>query len=204
MNKYLLSIRLILDNEYSYRANKKSLEAVSAILYNGEENRLNEINTRLQQIYLKIAKKPMSNNQKTALIAVGVLSLLSLGLGSVVAPSGIAITGSTLAGLLSIGLVAEGMNLYNKAQVKSDYKSLSVEESAFFLTLKALLIEHAREMMPKNEFKENLNEILESIDDMKSEVGYLLFVENESIDENKEKLNQFHNFDKLMLNVFAL
>ena len=54
----------------------------------------------------------------------------------------------------------------------------------------------AKQTMPQNIFKEKTSELLQMLQDLKSDTDYVLLVEKQNIEENKKKIHVFHNLDK--------
>ena len=51
--------------------------------------------------------------------------------------------------------------------------------------------------------KNEISDLLSLTDDLRSDVSYMLFVENEDVTNNKAKLSMFHNFDNALAEILA-
>lgn len=195
IKKTLFAFKVLLDNEYKYLNNEEALKKVSEIIFK-DENKMSEIQEKLSNVYATIANKGISLNQ------IAIIAGIGLATGAIIG-AGIGILSLLAAGGITTSAFVV-LDKYNIHKAKKDFAKLSVEETALFLAMKAILIDVAKEKMPTDVFKDNLSEVLNFVEQLKSEVSYLLFVEKEDVASNKDKLKQFHNFDNYMLKTFNI
>lgn len=229
LSKLLFTINVIFDKKYDYKGNDDCFKVMSSILYH-DSNKFSEIQNQFKQTYLAINKKEFSSLQKGIMIGAGIASIAAVVMFPIAFVGGVSaaapVTTSALAALgisdmqIGVGIAALGgllgalainvllidlpMYGYNKKQLINEYRTLSLEDSATLLTIKALLISEAKKSMPKDEYKEKMSEILEIVDDFKSDTEYLLFAENNNILVNKEKMKQFHRWDLEVMKLLKL
>ena len=53
--------------------------------------------------------------------------------------------------------------------------------------------------MPANEFNNYVKEVLETKCTLQNDIEYVLFINNENINTNKDKLVAFNNFNKVLM-----
>lgn len=208
----LFAIKVVLDNEFNYDCyTKENLQTASEFIY-GDQNRLLLIKSEVEENFKLIAKKPLNDTQKKVLygaiatsIAVSIL-VPSIGMsGLVAAGSGLAAkgvlltTGSLLFSAALIYGTYKIMDTYNKEQIKKQFKKLSSEETAIYLSIQAMVISHLKKNLSEEEYKTELDNVLASINMLKADLDYFLFVEKDNVSENKEKLMTFHGFDNALM-----
>lgn len=217
ISKLLFACSIVLDDEYDYKYEEEGLKDVSVLLY-GDEVTLLTIKKQLHDNYNAISPKTLSNTQKGLLIgavasaAIGLISMPVL-LASGVAAAAIATDGFTdksitfesiLMGAAIGGMAFGEMELYNDEKVKAEFKSLSPEKNALYLALQCTYIERIKAQLSEDEFKDQLDSILKNLSALKSDLDYYLFVEKESIQDNKAKIKSFHEFDNRLPKVLGI
>lgn len=211
--RLLLYVGLVLDQEYTYIYGDASLRAVSARLCGNEETLL-ALQERVRALYLKLNRKPLTQNQKATLIAIGavlasgVLTLpmaaVSLSAASLLnAPltSGAVALCACLMGGVLFGACYGGMELHNRKQLKEAFRDMTVDEAAMALTVRCLMIEESKKVLGDESFKENVNDLLCCVDDLRADTMYELCVERHSVEDNRERVRLFHNFDNTLVSI---
>lgn len=228
LSKLLFAINIIFDRKYNYKGDEETFKVMSSILYYNS-TKFDEIEKQFKRLFMSINKKELSKLQKGILIGLAFASVSSVFCLPVLVAGGAAATASTttaalaaigigdmqlgvgfasmcgaVASLALVGSGYAGMKLINREKLKKEYKNLSLEETAMLLTLKAMIISEAKTTMPKEKFKEEISEILGIVDDYKSDTEYLLFAENNDVNVNIEKMNQFHRWDNELIKLLGL
>lgn len=220
IEKAMFSISIIFDEEYKYEYPDETLRFVSSIIWN-DENTLTGYKKDIMSTYKELAKQPLSMGQKLFLGGTATLVLLFPAIPSL-AISGLSASGitSTLAGFGLLGLggtMVEGVGLmalaellldgaligftyaaldsHNKTIVKKSFRDMNFNDAALMLAIKCRIMSLAKDKMPKEIFKEKSSELLQMIQDLKSDTDYVLLVEKQNIEENKKKIRVFHNLD---------
>lgn len=218
LSKYLFSISIIAsNNEYFYA--DKSEGSVSILLWENA-SLLENIKKEFKSNFVKITSLGLSNNQKlvlagtagatliaSLLVAPSILSSVGkAAVGTLILPTGV--TAITAACILGAGLSATttyaGMKILNKEKFKEDLKKLSYEEISYILTVKALLLTHAKNVMSEDNFKEYLNDILLLTSDLKSDSLYYALVEKDDIERNEKLTEAFYRFDKILFKAYSV
>ena len=231
IERTMFSISLAFDTEYHYEYEDDGLEYISRILW-ADELKLSTIKNGVEDIYVDLARQPLSRTQRLVLGSVAALSLfvmtvpaLTIG-GGLAAPgitSGLAtfgtafgIGGSMVEGveliLLAemvlngaiIGFTYKMLDAQRKSDVKQQFRSVGFSNAAQMLAVKCYIMQVAKYNMPRAMFKEKTSELLEMISDLKSDTDYVLFVEGENREENKKKINVFHNFDDKLCKILGV
>lgn len=211
--KQVFAINVILDNEFKYTYREGGLKLASGILF-GNVYELAEIENKLAECYLKIAKAP-KNLLDGALLAGSAAVALILALPACAATTGAA--GAAVA-LGEIHLSTSMMTLYvclvggtvfgvswgamalgERSSAKREFRNMSADDCARLLAIRAYIVEVSKENLDADEFKEQLSDLLLMIDDLRSDISYELFVEESNIESNRDKLAMFHSFDNAML-----
>lgn len=222
LEKTLFSLNVIFDNEISYECEKESLNYISSILWN-EESYLSKLKSEVEDIYMDIAKQPLSTRQKVILggvIAGAALTIFSLGVSTLGALSASAFThtlatlGGTMAGGISVyatavvlltGLIGTttyiAMNEHNKSELRKQFRKMKYEEMAIIISIRAYMMKITKTRMPLDLYKEKTDELLQMIQDIRSDTEYSLFVERNDIEENKKKIKVFHNLDNKLTSI---
>ena len=78
------------------------------------------------------------------------------------------------------------------------------EDIALELALDCLLINELEKHDKTMDLKNEIDELLSNVSDLRGDVQYLLFVERENIEENKEKLRLFNHFDQQLIKIMGL
>lgn len=228
LSKLLFAISVILDDEYEYKYKEEGLREVSSILYK-DQNMILDIKDSLESHYKKIANKGLSSVQKGILIGTAALSLVGIITLPILLGGGIAASASTTTALvaahgigdLQLGLGAitvealllgaaftgaayGGMKLYNSSKIREEFKLLSPEKNALFLAIQCTHIEMIKDVFSDREFNDILDDILKNLNTLKGDLDYFLFVEKNSVKDNKEKLKSFHEFDKELLKILEI
>lgn len=210
----LLAMSLILDPVYPFHYEEEGYEALSDLLFDNIWE-VGFIKERLEDDFSKIARKDLTPTQWGCLIALAasVTVLVPLVSAAGIAAStgavaavdaGALALGGILAGGAVLGLGTLAIEHSNIKEAKREFRKLNYEESALFLAMETVLIDRARKNLPKEEFKEEINSILEKVDALKSDTSYLLFVEKANPETNKEKIKAFHRFDNHLVKVMGI
>lgn len=222
LEKTIFSTSVILDGEYAYEYEKETLNYVSMLLWNKSDRLLNMKNS-IEDIYKDLAKQPLSTNQKLLLggtaalvlltstvpaLALGGLSASGItsglaGFGTAVGLGGTMVEGVGLMALAEllldgaiIGFTYAMLDTYNKNIVKKSFREMNYNSAAKMLAIRCYVMHVAKQTMPQNIFKEKTSELLQMLQDLKSDTDYVLLVEKQNIEENKKKIHVFHNLDK--------
>ncbi len=203
----LLAVSIIMDNEYGYVERDAGLEVASEVMY-GYESELSDMEERLLSIYSKIAKKPISAEQKEIIIGTGLGAAALAFLAALPVSVKLGVVGASLLySCLIGGIVMEigqiGTGAFNYKKARDSFRKMNFEESARLLTVRCFLLERCKSEMKDKEIKEQLSELLSLTDDWRSDVCYELFVEKADVEKNKAKLRLFHNFDNEMVNILS-
>lgn len=225
--KILFAISIILDNEIEYEYGNESLKQISNVLF-GDYTKMESMKKQLEEIYKDIAKKPLGTKQKGILTTVGIASLAIATTVTIMSIGGLFATApATTAALaligfqdmqLGVGMVAlysvifcgtllgatyMSLNNVNKQNAVNEFRKMNFEEAALMLTIKCFVISESKKILTEEELKEEISDLLSMISDFKSDTDYVLFVEKQNIEENKNKLLLFHNFYKKMVSIFG-
>lgn len=221
LERTLFSVSVIFDEEYHYEYLDDGLKFISKHLW-GQESFLISIKNSIGAIYKDLAKQPLSTTQKFILGGASALLLFTaavpaMAVGGLAAPgitSGLASFGTAigLGGTMveGVGLIALAEMLldgaligftyalldgHNKNIVKKSFREMNFNSVAQMLAIKCYIMHAAKQTMPANLFKEKTNELLQMITDLKSDTDYVLLVEHQNVEENKKKIQVFHNLD---------
>lgn len=194
--KLVFAASIILDDEYKYEYVEEGLQEVSLALFDKKET-LSEIKKQLEENYNAIGSKSLQTTEANVLLAVtaawfGIL----LPFAPLVAAVPLAVVAVTQHDIL------EG----NKDMIKEEFKKSSSEKNAFYLALQCTYIQRIKKSLAlkEDEFKEELDSILKNVNELKADLDYYLFVENEAKKENIEKSKSFHKFDERLIKVLEL
>lgn len=215
LEKTMFSISLIFDNEFHYEYDDEGLSEVSRLLW-GNNKKLASIKKDVERCYKDLAYQPWSTEQKLVFGGIAALTLFTVTVPALVV-GGLSATGitSTLAGLggtmvegvgfialaeflldgAIIGFTYALLEQHQKNEVKKSFREKNYNEAAQMLAIKCYIMQVAKDQMPKPLFKEKISELLQMISDLKSDTDYVLLVEGENVEENKKKINVFHNLD---------
>lgn len=224
LEKTIFSVSLIFDDEYHYEYENESLNYISTILWN-KNDRLSNMKNSMESIYKDLAKQPLSMKQKLllsgavalafttyavspllfsgiasggeilgGLAAFGYAAGAAEGMGAIL---GIGVLGSIelLVDCALIGFTYIFLDTYNKDKVKKSFREMSYDNAAFLLAIRCYIMHVAKQTMPNDIFKEKVSELLQMLQDLKSDTDYVLLVEKQNIEENKKKVRVFHNLD---------
>lgn len=216
ISKRIFAINVILDTEFKYAYREEGLKLASGILF-GNVYELAEIENKLAESYLKIAKAPKSLLDG-ALLAGSAAVALFLALPAFAASTTAAAGAGAAFRLGEIHLSTSMMTLYaclvggtvfgacwgtmahsEKSSARREFRNMSADDCARLLAIRAYIVEVSKENLDPDEFKEQLSDLLLLIDDLRSDVSYELFVEENNIECNREKLTMFHSFDNAMI-----
>lgn len=228
LTKLLMSISIILDNEYTYTYEKEGLEEVSNILY-GNKSEILTIKKQLENNYNAISPKTLSATQKGMLMGVALVSLASVitlpillgagagasasattaalaahGFGDMQIGLGVITAESLIMSAALTGIAYGGMKLYNSEKVKQEFKELNPEKNALYLATQCTFIQRIKTTLDEDEFKETLDCILKNLETLKQDLDYYLFIENETTNFNKQKIKSFHEFDNRLMKILDL
>ena len=229
LEKSLFSAGIVLDGEYNYEYEKETLDYISALLWNNNYQ-LSYIKNSIEHTYKDLAKQPLSIKQKWLLggtaaavlftIAIPGLNLAGLsasgitsglaGFGTALGLGGTMLEGIELMFLFEllvdsaiIGFTYAMLDEYNKNIVKNSFRKMDYNDAAKMLAIKCYIMSVAKQTMPENIFKEKTSELLQMIQDLKSDTDYVLLVEKQNIEENKKKIKVFHNLDEKLAKIFC-
>ncbi len=215
VNRELLGISIILDGDYEYVLADEGLKKLSTLLYEDEEA-LFGIKRNLEKLYTSIRKKPFPTKQNAILYGIsaailGVYAAAVAGIGAAVGVS--AAVGATNAGLVSLYACLAGgalvgatyitLNETKRRKIKDEFAKLSLDESASLLAIRCHIISMLKNNSEDKHVKDEISDLLALTDDLRADVSYELFVENEDVDNNKAKLGMFHNFDNALTEILA-
>ena len=225
LERTIFSTSLILDGEYTYEYEKETLNYVSTLLWNKSDRLINMKNS-IESMYKDLAKQPLSTKQKLLLGGVAALAfttfavspllfsgiasggeilggLASVGYAAGAAEGmgaifGIGVLGSIelLVDCALIGFTYAFLDACNKDKVKKSFREMAHDNAALLLAVRCYIMHVAKQTMPQNIFKEKTSELLQMLQDLKSDTDYVLLVEKQNIEENKKKIHVFHNLDK--------
>lgn len=187
--KLMFAASVILDNEYDYQYVDEGLEEVSVVLYDSKET-LKEIKKQLETNFNAVSPKPLSNFKNETITVAAVASLAAI----MIIPSLI----------VAAPIVAATVVLDNNEKIKEEFKKSTPEKGAFYLALQLTYIERVRYALTEDEFKEELDNILKNVNSLKSDVDYYLFVEKESISDNRAKEKAIHQFDNRLMKILDI
>lgn len=221
LEKTIFSTSIILDGEYAYEYEKETLNYISMLLWN-KNDRLMNMRDSIEGIYKELAKQPLSTNQKLLLGGTAALVLLTatvpalalgglsasgitgglVGFGTAVGLGGTMVEGVGLMALAEllldgaiIGFTYAMLDTHNKNIVKNSFREMNYNSAAKMLAIRCYVMHVAKQTMPQNIFKEKTSELLQMLQDLKSDTDYVLLVEKQNIEENKKKVRVFHNLD---------
>lgn len=228
--KMVFSATLVFDGEYKYQYHTVGLRNISRVLW-GDESKLLNIEESIRNIYKDLTKQPFNTTQKVVLgAAVGLaivtaVSPLLLPIGAGAAPeitgglaalgTEIGIGGTMLEGIsllalaetaldiIAVGCVYGGMKAYNKISAQKTFREIKWNDAAHILAIKCYLVRSSKYTMPEELYKESINEMLQIIQDLKADTDYVLLVEKENIENNKNKIQVFHNLDKKLMDILV-
>lgn len=229
IEKTMFSISIIFDGEYDYSYKSEGLSSVSYLLW-GSYYKLDEIKNGLEAIYKDLYKQPWSTEQKIVLGGTAALLLFTstipaltlgglsasgitgglagfgtaLGIGgSMAAGVGLMTIAEILLDCALIGFTYAALDAHHKNVVKKTFREMTYSNAARMLAIKCYLMSVAKNTMPKDLFKEKMSELLQMVSDFKSDTDYVLLIEGENVEENKKKINVFHNLDKRLSKMFC-
>ena len=230
LEKTMFSISVIFDSEYKYAYEKETLAYLSGLLW-GREERLSNFKNEIEKNYRELAKQPWSTEQKFVLagtaalmlftatvpaLAIGGLSAsgitgglagfgAALGLGgTMVEGVGLMVLAEVLLDGAVIGFTYALLNAHNKNKVRESFRDMNYQKAAQMLAIKCYIMHVAKQTMPPAVFKEKTSELLQMIADFKSDLDYMLLIEGENVEENKKKLNVFHNLDDKLVKMLCV
>lgn len=225
ISRLTFAVEVVLDSEYDYEFEKEGLEAASMFLF-GNLNHLETIKKDLEHNYKVISGNSLNDGQKAGLIAIGAAALITtfavpvLGVGGLKASAAATTAALAAKGFgdmqLAVGLIAANslitfgaitggtyllMKEHNKHEAMKEFKKLSAEEQNMALAIQGLIIDQLKKECPKDIFKEELDKILQSMNNMKGDMDYFTFVEGDKSANNIKRLKGFHNFDDLLTSI---
>lgn len=209
VNRELLGVSIILDGDYEYVLSDDGLKKVSTLLYE-DEHALFEIKKDLEKLYTSIRKKPFPSKHKAIIYGVGATVLAvyaaavtGLGIAAAGAGAGVITLYACLAGGALLGATYITLSETRRRKIKAEFAKLSLDESASLLAIRCHIIKMLKRNTEDKHVKNELSDLLSLTDDLRSDVSYMLFVENEDVTNNKAKLSMFHNFDNALLTILA-
>ena len=229
LEKTIFSVSLNFDGEYHYEYENDSLNYISMILWNINDRLLNMKNS-IESMYKDLAKQPLSTNQKLLLGGTAALVLLTAtvpaltlgglsasgitgglaGFGTAIGLGGTMVEGVGLIALTEllldgaiIGFTYALLDNHNKKIVKNTFREMNFNDAAKMLAIRCYIMHVARQTMPQDVFKEKTSEMLQMLQDLKSDTDYVLLVEKQNIEENKKKIRVFHNLDEKLVKILC-
>jgi len=209
VNRELLGVSIILDGEYEYVLPDAGLKKLSVLLYENEEA-LFEIKKNLEKLYTSIRKKPLPTKQSAILYGIGATVLAvyvaaTAGLGALSAGTSAALVSlyACLAGGALVGATYITLSETKRRKIKAEFAKLSLDESASLLAIRCHIISKLKNSADDKHVKEEISDLISLTDDLRSDVSYELFVENEDVESNKAKLGMFHNFDNALAEILV-
>lgn len=219
----MLGISIIINTNRKFNYEKEEFEEISKMIFHNTST-MSNIKKLLESNYSNVAKKELSTTQKFVLGGVAATAIVLAVTAPVLMAGGIAAAASTtthllcLIGLgdmqLGIGMVAllgliTGSAVLgttygiiknkNKEDAKKAFRNLNFEQSVLYLAVALTLINNAKYNMPANEFNNYVKEVLETKCTLQNDIEYVLFINNENINTNKDKLVAFNNFNKVLM-----
>ena len=209
VNRELLGVSIILDGAYEYVLADVGLKKLSSLLYE-DEGALFEIKKNLERLYTSIRRKPLPSKQSTILYGIGATVLAvyvaaTAGLGALSAGTSAALVSlyACLAGGALVGATYITLSETKRRKIKAEFAKLSLDESASLLAIRCHIIGKLKRNTEDKHVKDEISDLLALTDDLRSDVSYELFVENEDVENNKAKLTMFHNFDNALAEALA-
>ena len=228
LEKLIFATTIILDNRFKYVYHSEGLKEVSKLLYDNPFT-LENIEKELEENYKFINHKSLSNVQKGLLIGVALTSLAAVivcpllgagganasaavttaalaahGFGDMQIGIGMLALNSLIFGSVTTGITYASLNAHNKELAKKEFRNLDCDEESMYLSIQCLCINFLKKSLNEIEFKNTLDETLKNMDILRSDLIYLLFVENENISTNKTKLESFNRFEQRLMKVLDI
>lgn len=210
VNRELLGVSIILDGEYEYVLTDAGLKKLSSLLYE-DEGALFEIKRSLEKLYTDIRKKPLKPEKAMlGTVGIAILTLYTAAIAGIAAGAA-SIAGGTILGTVSaylvggtlIGATYVTLNETKRRKIKAEFAKLSLDESASLLAIRCHIISKVKKSADDRHVKDEISDLLSLTDDLRSDVSYELFVENEDVESNKAKLAMFHNFDNALSEILT-
>jgi hypothetical protein len=136
--------------------------------------------------------------KKYLVLIVALVLLATVGAGA-----GIISLYAFLAGGALVGATYITLNETKRRKIKEEFAKLSLDESASLLAIRCHIIGKLKKNTEDRHVKDEISDLLALTDDLRSDVSYELFVENEDVENNKAKLSMFHNFDNALAEILA-
>lgn len=227
--KTLFSLRFCLDDQIEYENKKVIYADISELLF-GNENVLDELYDNMKDNYAQLIKAPIAKAQKVILKCLGVAALIAVALPPLFL-GGTAITAMTVPALLEsavaeigAGIVGvtevvaiysaiilggallgtEVVKLINGHNAKTNLRKISPEDLGFLLAVKATVIQYAKKELPDGEIKSVLDDCLKQLNDLRSDLEYLLIVERLDAEKSKKKIEICNNFTNRLVTIVGL
>ena len=225
LGRVLFSTTIIFDNEFDYVYPQRSLNTASYIIW-GNSYMLSSMKRSIEEEYTRLAKQPMSSNQKALLFGVAAVAVATAvvptlafagasasgitgglaGFGALIGLGGTMVEGIGLvaiAELLADGLVVGAtyalMDAHNKAVIKKSFREMDYNTAAQTLAIKSYLLSHAKQHMPPEIFKKTLADVLLTIQDLKADTDQALYIDKEDVEDCRKKIQVFHNLDAFFM-----
>lgn len=230
LSKIIFATSIILDTEFKYDYEAEGLTEVSEILY-GNRYTLVSLKNSLFAHYKAISKsnRELSSAQKAALIGAAAVALVGIatipvllvggakasavatttalaahGFADMQIGAGVVAVEAFFISAAMLGVTYGGMKIYNNAKVKEEFRKLTPERNALYLAIQCLYIEKIKADLSAEEFKTQLDEILKSLELLKADLDFYLFVEKNNTFTNKEKIRAFHEFDNRLAYILGV
>lgn len=219
----LFAMILCVNDDGDYIYGDDTLFDVSEVLF-GSETHIADIKDKLFDNYHRIANGGFWERNKYIILGAGislalitVLTPIALGgiaPGSAVITSCLAQIGHCAPGLVGVGMAkVTGLTLLGSAllgggimaglgidelvrqkRAKAAFKDLNATELAALLAMKATLVDCCADKMDGNAYKTELDECLNSLNDMRSDAEYMLIVEKTDAENSKKKIAVCNRF----------
>jgi hypothetical protein len=177
-----------------------------------------------------VTKKNLSNKQKGVLKALAILTVITLPVCSIASVGGLNAAGNVTThllkligfkndmqlgiGIISLVTLLVGSTImvggykilkdHNKSDARKAFRKFDREEAGLLLAIKLLLIQEAKKVMPNDDFRKYKFDSIQAVYVLKTDVDTRLFVDNEDVVGNKEKLELFNNFNNRLIKILGL
>ena len=212
--KLLFAVKIIMDNEVKFEREQDGLKVASTFFY-GDPNKLLNLRKKLANYYRDLASAEIGQEEKTALIAIAAIGLtasfvvpaaaapaiIASSVGAKIATLSVAVAAGCLLTASMVGGAYFLLDETNRVAAKREFLSFTPERQALTLAMELLVVDEMKSVLGAEDFKEKLDSILKTLAEFKGDIDYLLFVEKQNTSDNRDKLTQFHRFDKKMLQI---
>ena len=212
-NARLLFALSIFAGDREHPEEKRGEEEVSSLLY-GRKDVLPPLLHSFYENFKALSPKRHDEEREeilSACLALGVLGLLTcpVAIGATATLgglfAGVAISGALTAEavLFATSLVALAYGAAELEALKGKEKDLSTEQNALLLATELTLVEMYRKTLGEEDFKTELDGILQGVATLKGDLDFYAFVENGLDETAKDKLASFHAFDDRLASILC-